>query len=305
MANKNLFQIVKMANPPRSRFDLTHDVKTTLNFGELVPILVMDCVPGDKVNLTCEALLRFAPLVAPVMHRFSMTMHYFFVPNRLVWPGWEKWIFQDELAGEFPTITVNSNGSNYTRLMNRMFVPNPANNPGASGSEVISAIPFAALQMIYNEYYRDQNLITEVPFELVDGDNTANTNLTAMRKRAWEHDYFTASLPWAQKGDPVDIPIGSQNVVLNPDSEGVVTPREVYFSNYNVGIPDGDVTTRASGFTQVVDGFGASDATYDPNGTLMTEDNGEATTINDLRRAFRLQEFLERNARGVEVARWS
>jgi len=86
----NLFNSVKMIKPKKSLFDLSHDVKLSANFGQITPILVQECVPGDSYKLGCEALVRFAPLIAPIMHQVDVSMHYFFVPNRLVWPNWEK-----------------------------------------------------------------------------------------------------------------------------------------------------------------------------------------------------------------------
>jgi hypothetical protein len=151
----------------------------------------------------------------------------------------------------------------------------------------INAIPFAAYQAIYNEYYRDQNLIPEVDYKLIDGDNGVTWALrdkwTKMRNRAWEHDYFTSSLPFAQKGAAVDIPIGQieDNVPVN-----------VYRAN--------DVTLTGAPINITVDGVNVNQPNIPPD-TLWAETEGldvGATTINDLRRAFRLQEWLEKNARG-------
>jgi len=161
-------------------------------------------------------------------------------------------------------------------------VPPP---PNLSTSTQINALPFAAYQCIYNEYYRDQNLIAPVNYKLTDGNNVPTTprgvELTTLRKRAWEHDYFTASLPFAQKGAAVDIPLGEIS---------------------------GDALVRTSGASTTVLTTGAgqtvanatSTPPYAPN-QLFAETDGlelQPTTINDLRRAFRLQEWLEKNARG-------
>ena len=87
---KNLFNSISVKAPKRNHFDLTHDVKLSLDMGNLVPIMCMECVPGDRVSIGTECLLRFAPLVSPVMHRIGVYMHYFFVPNRILWKNWEK-----------------------------------------------------------------------------------------------------------------------------------------------------------------------------------------------------------------------
>jgi hypothetical protein len=285
----NLFNSIKLQRPKKNVFDLTHDVKLSAEMGNLTPILTMECVPGDKFEIGCESLIRFAPLIAPVMHRMDVTMHYFFVPNRIVWSNWEKFItdansglvmpyldspyFEAQYATTYPTAR---------KFADYMGVPPP---PNGSTSTKLNALPFAAYQCIYNEYYRDQNLIAPVNYKLIDGDNATSNprvvELTTLRKRAWEHDYFTASLPFAQKGQAVDIPLGEIS---------------------------GDVLVKTSGSTTTLSGSPNSitvDAAlptppYAPN-QLFAETDGlelQPTTINDLRRAFRLQEWLEKNARG-------
>jgi len=88
---KNIFNSVKMNQISSNKFDLSHDVKLSFSMGQLIPTCVMECMPGDKFRISVENLLRFAPLISPVMHRVHVTTHYFFVPNRLLWPEWEKW----------------------------------------------------------------------------------------------------------------------------------------------------------------------------------------------------------------------
>lgn len=298
---KNIFNQIQIKVPKSNVFDLTHDVKLSCNMGELVPICCMEAVPGDKFNISCESLLRFAPLIAPVMHRMDVTMHYFFVPNRIVWPHWEEYITNGGSTGitppdplpAFPTVTFNADGSNWGRLADYLGVPDPnGGNPDQTHNLKVSAIPFAAYQKIYNEYYRDQNLQpqNDTAWELIDGDNTPNiANLNAFRERAWEHDYFTSCLPFAQKGAPVDIPLG--DVVLKDD---VFTPgRFVAAATHNSDVFTGITGTSGPDQLNLVSGA-TKPGVYDPQGTLETG----ATTINDLRRAFKLQEWLEKNARG-------
>lgn len=244
--------------------------------GRLTPVMITEAIPSDKFIIGAEALIRFAPLIAPVMHRFDVSIHYFFVPNRIVWPNWENFITGRDESVVFPTIEATNSS-----LVNYMGLP----GDGAP----VSAIPFAAYQMIYNEYYRDQNLIDPVDFILTDGDNSSNTQLTQMRQRAWEHDYYTSSLPTAQAGTAVDIPLGE--VTLKTDWENEGSPR--FRSEFDNLPKSGDVNSNTTDpFITVPDGDAFKQA-YDPDGTMEVQ----PTTITDLRRAFKLQEWLELSMR--------
>jgi hypothetical protein len=286
---KNLFNSIKLERPKKNVFDLTHDVKLSADMGNLTPILTLECVPGDKFEIGCESLIRFSPLIAPVMHRMDVSMHYFFVPNRILWDNWEKFITDANSGAVMPYIASRQfedrfKPANPTSALTADYlgVPPP---PDFSTNTEINALPFAAYQCIYNEYYRDQNLIAPVNYKLIDGDNTTSTprvrELTDLRKRAWEHDYFTASLPFAQKGAAVDIPLGEISGDALVKTSGTTTTL--------TGSPNSITVPNAT-----------STPPYAPN-QLFAETDGlelQPTTINDLRRAFRLQEWLEKNARG-------
>lgn len=166
-------------------------------------------------------------------------------------------------------------------------------NTGTGITQALNALPIAAYQAIYNEYYRDENLVTEVDYTLADGNNTGDVvDLVKMRQRAWEHDYFTASLPFAQKGTAVDIPIGSI------DSDVTVQWNSLETNSDNHKIPAYDLSGNLVAQNLVGRSAGL-DTTGTPKLIAKTSDLDIApTTINDLRRAFRLQEWLEKNARG-------
>jgi hypothetical protein len=257
--------------------------------GNLTPILTMECVPGDKFELGCESLIRFAPMIAPVMHRMDVTMHYFFVPNRILWDNWENFITNPNSGAVMPYLSSEyfepSQATTYptiAKTADYLGVPPPPNGGTLTN---INVLPFAAYQCIYNEYYRDQNLIAPVNYKLTDGSQALSParirELATLRKRAWEHDYFTASLPFAQKGAAVDIPLGeiSGDVLVKNSGSGTTLSG----SPSSINVPGGTPTPP-----------------YAPD-TLYAETDGvqlQPTTINDLRRAFRLQEWLEKNARG-------
>jgi hypothetical protein len=286
---QNIFNSIQLNKPKKNVFDLTHDVKLSTNMGQLTPILTLECVPGDKMDLSCESLIRFAPMIAPVMHRMDVTMHYFFVPNRILWDNWEKFITDANsgiVAPYWPYSDINTNSTTPfaqqgKKTADYLGIPPPLAGSGAYGPN-LSMLPFAAYQCIYNEYYRDQNLQAPVDYKLQDGSVStyAKVNeLFKLRTRAWEHDYFTASLPFAQKGAAVDIPLGTIGGDANIYSS---------ISNY-------DITTTTTDIP--VTGDSSTDATTN----LYAKTTGvqiDPTTINDLRRAYKLQEWLEKNARG-------
>lgn len=273
--------------------------------GDLVPVLAMEVLPGDRIRIGSENLARLAPMVAPMMHRVDVRVEYFFVPNRLIWDNWEKWITNggddpvepSDVLPAHPTIAYGDGTGGtlqYNKLCDYLGLPDPAQCPISTGSETVSALPFAAYQKIYNDYYRDQNLIDKVTDLCVDGNNNGQPQLFTLRKRAWEADYFTKALPFAQKGESVDVPLGEIQLKSGWDTNS--TP---VFEIAGPAFPTVDTNIMQDGtgtsfiHAASVPGI-ANKMAYDPNGSLEAGN----TTINDLRLAYRLQEWLEKNARG-------
>ena len=279
------FQSVQVTRPKRNAFDLSHEKKLSCNMGELIPIYLEEIVPGDKFKVSSEILLRFAPLISPVMHRINVFTHYFFVPNRLTFSGWEDFITGGEDGTDnttFPTVACSSfwwqyfgNGS----LADYFGIPTVSAEP--TNYVPLSALPFRAYQLIYNEYYRDQNLEEPVQVDIGTTVPAADRILT-IRQRAWEKDYFTSALPWAQRGGEVGIPVDfnylDTSMVVNTDG------------STHAGIANLQQTDQNE--LQTVE-----TSQIKPARVENLEEEGVSVSINELRKASRLQEWLEKNAR--------
>lgn len=273
--------------------------------GLLCPTVNLECLPGDRWNISVQNMLRFAPLSTPVMHKINVTTHYFFVPNRLLWDKWEKWITGDDETATHPFVNLGQGSDTVFvdegSLADYMGLPIGPHGAAPADKIKVNPFPIAAYYKVYDEWFRDQNLVTERYLDLADGDNSA---LYKQRfeneplQRAWMHDYFTSALPFAQKGDEVQVPLVTQNDILvdyNNNTGGVPVFRNTLTNNLASGTLSAIVT--APGKIQAAS-TGTDPVGYDPQGTLSVDVQAGATNIETLRRAFRLQEWLERNARG-------
>lgn len=271
----------------RSQFDLTHQHKTTYDAGDLVPVLVQEVVPGDTFTCKLLSLHRiFSPLDAPIMDNIEVGIDFFFVPNRLTWTNWEAFLGAHDAAGAQDTdFTIPIVNTNYTvtegDLFNYMGLPVGL----FTTSEDINALPFRCYISIYNEWYRDQNLIDEVTLDTSNGPQ-AHGVLT-VRKSAKKHDYFTSALPYLQKGDPVSVAFTSDAIITTDVSSGAVVAVESTVLNQASGI-------TTSGATGTLNSSAQSDSAR----LYADLQNFTGLTINALRESAAIQRLLERDARG-------
>lgn len=275
--------------------------------GELVPIGLVEVLPGDTMQHATNCLLRAAPLLAPVMHRVDVRIHHWFVPHRLVWDDWENFITggPDGLnASTFPTITFPNGGPEIGTLADYLGVPVDIVNAGGTA---VSALPFRGYALIWNEWYRDQDLETKLTIDLTDGADT--TTSTALQNCAWEKDYFTSARPWEQKGASITVPIGTTAPVTGigiEDSAAAAVPPAGF--NYldagggtawgnTSGTPTWDISL--AGRAIAVKGVLAAVPNTTTNKPQVFADlsNASAVTVNALREALALQRFEEARAR--------
>lgn len=277
----------------RSKFSLSNYKLLTCDMGELVPIGITEVLPGDSIQQHTNCLIRCAPLLAPVMHPVRVDISHWFVPHRLIWEDWEKFITggPDGMdASVFPTITWGGGtGAAIGSLADYLGVPTGVNNL------VTSALPLRGYALIWNEWFRDQDLQAALTIDLTSGADT--TTNTALQNSAWEKDYFTSSRPWEQKGAAITIPLGD------------TAPVEYFHANTNgwqvrradTGALDttANNSLQAQATGQLVKVGGADpDVQLDPAGNLLADLSGaSAITINLLREAFALQRFEEHRAR--------
>lgn len=285
-----LFDSIQVGRPKRNKFDLSHERKFSLKMGKLVPILMTEVVPGDRFRCSSEIFLRMAPMLAPIMHRVNVFTHYFFVPNRLIWDEWEDFITggrDGTAAPVIPHFNSFTLGSPAVESLDD-YLGLPSSFYGADAMN-ISALPFRAYQLIYDEYFRDQNLIAALDISKASGaiaPGAEQDKLRVLRTRAWEKDYFTSALPWAQRGGAVGVPI------TGDVGAGTLKTGDIRKVSDNTLASTGALSSTL-GVEKV---GGAEDVYHDVDGVGTLTD--ASVSINELRRSARLQEWLEKNARG-------
>lgn len=276
----------------RSKHSLSNYKLLSCDMGELVPIGLTEVLPGDTIQQNTNALVRCSPLLAPVMHPVDIRIHHWFVPHRIIWEDWEDFITGGPDGNDtsvFPTITIGGgSGAAIGSLADYLGVPTGVNNIE------VSALPFRAYQLIWNEFYRDQDLQTEAVIDLTSGPDT--TTSTSLQNCGWEKDYFTSARPWEQKGPAVTIPLGTTAPIQYNNTTGTASKLRVASTGAIVSA-NNPLSVQGAGGNLNNDGF-TIPYILDNSAQLRTDlSSASAVTVNILREALALQRYEEARAR--------